>query len=182
MKDTVLDNGEIEVRLVKHAARMQHAMALPGNLFMDAPPHETLEELVQMAANRRLWKLYWEDKTAYDEFDPAEEQTQTPTTTTTTPTTTNTTTNNNVTTPNATSPSTSNTTTTTTTTYNNNNTSNATSSTTTTITHTVSSNSNSSYDTTYRGCNQSVAARTSTRPAHLTTISAQTTITVSTTQ
>ena len=57
-------------RLVKHAARAQHAMNLPGNLFMDAPPHNSFEELVKMAESRKLWKAYWIDKGAFDAFDP----------------------------------------------------------------------------------------------------------------
>ena len=44
------------VRLVKHAARVQFEMAQAGNLFADTPQHLTFDELEAVAANRKWWK------------------------------------------------------------------------------------------------------------------------------
>jgi hypothetical protein len=55
-------------RLVKHSARVQHQTGLPGNMFMDAPPHGSFDELVAMAKQRKKWKRSWSQLGVYDDF------------------------------------------------------------------------------------------------------------------
>ena len=42
-------------RLITQAVKTQRALGLEGSLLMDAPPHSTFQELVDLAADRATW-------------------------------------------------------------------------------------------------------------------------------
>ena len=46
-----------ENRLVKEAIKVQFHSKLPGNIFMDAPPELSYSQLVELAKDRKRWKL-----------------------------------------------------------------------------------------------------------------------------
>ena len=42
-------------RLISSALKMQHEMGSPGNLFQDAPPFHTFNELTDLATDKAGW-------------------------------------------------------------------------------------------------------------------------------
>ena len=43
-------------RLIQHAVKAQHSTNHPGNLLMDAPPHDSLDHLIALAQDREGWR------------------------------------------------------------------------------------------------------------------------------
>ena len=55
--------------LLMHAVCMQHHMKMEGNILMDAPRHETMDQLTTMARDKAFWQEHlrhtWENQTWY---------------------------------------------------------------------------------------------------------------------